>query len=211
MTHVVLLGDSIFDNAAYVPGEPDVVRQLGPELPSHWRATLLAVDGDVTTDVRAQLRRLPADASHLAVSAGGNDALRQVGVFEEGASSLAGALRRLAAVGYSFEQNYRAMLNVVGQRRLPTAVCTIYDPRFPDPALQLLAVTALSFFNAVILREAFARGWPVLDLRLICDREEDYANAIEPSAKGGAKIASAIARLLREHDFSRGRTEIFVR
>ena len=28
MKHIVLLGDSIFDNAAYVAGGPDVVKQL---------------------------------------------------------------------------------------------------------------------------------------------------------------------------------------
>src|SRR3712207_6317944 len=118
MTHVVLLGDSIFDNGAYVPGEPDVARQLRSELPSGWRATLLAVDGDVTTDVPAQLRGLPADASHLVVSVGGNDALQQIGVFEESASSVAGAVKRLAAVLAGFERNYRAMLSAVGARDL---------------------------------------------------------------------------------------------
>jgi hypothetical protein len=133
MTHLVLLGDSIFDNGAYVPGEPDVVRQLRPLLPPGWRATLLAVDGDVTSDVPAQLRRLPADASHLAVSVGGNDALRRIGVFEEAASTVAGALGRLAAVVETFERDYRAMLEAVAGRALPVALCTIYDPRFPDP------------------------------------------------------------------------------
>src|SRR5919198_237854 len=48
MGHVVLLGDSIFDNAAYVGGGPDVVRQLRAVLPSDWRATLNALDGAVT-------------------------------------------------------------------------------------------------------------------------------------------------------------------
>jgi AraC-like DNA-binding protein len=42
MIHIVLLGDSIFDNAAYVAGGPDVVRQLRDTLPSGWRATLNA-------------------------------------------------------------------------------------------------------------------------------------------------------------------------
>ena len=28
MNHVVLLGDSIFDNASYVPGKPPVIEQL---------------------------------------------------------------------------------------------------------------------------------------------------------------------------------------
>ena len=37
---------------------------------------------------------------------------------------------------------------------------------------------------------------PLIDLRLICDENEDYANAIEPSVHGGEKIAAAIASLL---------------
>ena len=211
MTHILLVGDSIFDNGAYVPGQPDVVRQLRSELPPGWRATLLAVDGDVTMDVPAQLRGLPVDASHLVVSVGGNDALQQIGVFEESASSVAGAVKRLAAVVGVFDRNYRAMLNAVSARDLPTALCTIYDPRFPDPQLQTLATAGLALFNDAILRAAFGYGLPVLDLRLICDRAEDYANPIEPSAKGGAKIAAAVARLVREHDFGKGRAEVFVR
>ena len=54
--HVVLLGDSIFDNASYVAGGPDVVTHLRSVLPPGWRATLAAVDGDVTTGVGRQLR-----------------------------------------------------------------------------------------------------------------------------------------------------------
>jgi hypothetical protein len=49
MGHVVLLGDSIFDNAAYVRGGPDVVKQLRAKLPLDWRASLVAVDGAVTS------------------------------------------------------------------------------------------------------------------------------------------------------------------
>ena len=40
MSQVVLLGDSIFDNAAYVSGGPDVVAQLGELLPAGWRDAL---------------------------------------------------------------------------------------------------------------------------------------------------------------------------
>jgi hypothetical protein len=31
-------------------------------------------------------------------------------------------------------------------------------------------------------------------LRLICDEDADFANPIEPSARGGAKIAQAISK-----------------
>ena len=75
MNHIVLLGNSIFDNAAYVAGGPDVVRQLRDILPSGWRAALNARDGAVIADLPQQLQKLPGDASHLVVSVGGDDAL----------------------------------------------------------------------------------------------------------------------------------------
>lgn len=211
MPHVVLLGDSVFDNQAYVPGQPDVVRQVRERLPAGWTATLLAVDGDVTTDVAHQLKALPADATHLVVSVGGNDALRHLGVFQEPARSVAAALNRLASIAFGFQESYRAMLEAVQGPGLPLAISTIYYPRFPDRDVQLLAMTALGLFNDVILREAALRGLPVLDLRLICNEDKDYANPIEPSAQGGAKIAGAITTLLAERDFGTGRAEIFVR
>jgi lysophospholipase L1-like esterase len=212
MPHIVLLGDSIFDNAAYVrPGEPDVVHQLRARLPAGAKATLAAVDGATAADVRRQLERLPAGATHLIVSAGGNDTLGNIGVLDEPAGSIADALTRLADIGGDFERAYRAMLRAVLDCGKPTALCTIYEPRYPDPRLQRLAVTGLALFNDVITRAAFTHGLPVLDLRLVCDEDADFANPIEPSAQGGDKIAAAIARLVAEHDFGRRRSELFVR
>ncbi|NMR28168.1 hypothetical protein [Crystallibacter degradans] len=123
--HVVLLGESIFDNKAYVGRGPDVVNQLRDELPPTWQATLLAVDGDVISGVPRQLRCLPRDATHLVISAGGNDAL-----------------------GFAY------------------------------------------------LLQSPARSEAEVDLRLICNQDGDYANAIEPSVQGGAKIARAVAAVV---------------
>jgi len=74
-------------------------------------------------------------------------------------------------------------------------ICTIYNDNFPDPAYQRLVTTALALFNDAILRVAIAHRLSVTDLRAICTNPEDYANAIEPSSVGGAKIARAIAAL----------------
>ena len=126
MTHVVLLGDSVFDNAAYVPGGPDVIRQVRERLPADWQATLRAVDGATTAGVTGQVQRLPPDATHLVVSVGGNDALGHIGVLEDRAPSIAHALNSLANIGDRFAQNYRAMLDAVLARGLTTALCTIY-------------------------------------------------------------------------------------
>jgi hypothetical protein len=208
--HAILLGDSIFDNAAYVgASEPDVVRQLQEQLPRGWQATLLAVDGSVIRNVRAQAGRLPADSSHLVLSVGGNDTLGHARLLEDPARSVAEAISMLARAGDDFERDYQLMLDELLARRLPTAVCTIYNPRFTEARMQKLAVTALCIFNDAIIRAAVARGLPLIDLRLICTDDQDYANPIEPSARGGAKIAAAIKRVVTEHDFSRGRTEVF--
>jgi hypothetical protein len=197
--HVVLLGDSIFDNAAYVAGAPDVVRQLRGVLPERWKATLLAVDGAVTASVARQISGVPADASLLVVSVGGNDALGDSYLLQQRAASVGEAVMRLAEAQARFADGYAAMLGAVLGRRLPTALCTIYDADFPPPEGKVITA-ALSLFNDVITRAAFSRGLPLIDLRLICSERADYANPIEPSERGGAKIAAAIARLATAPD-----------
>ncbi len=192
MGHIVLLGDSIFDNIAYVRGGPDVVRQLRSKLPTNWDSSRLAVDGAVTGEVVAQLRRLPKDASHLVVSAGGNDALGASFLLGQPVATVAEALSLLETAQSRFASDYRKMADAVAATGLPAAYCTVYDtpPSSPD---QRIVRTALAVFNDVITRAAFERGAGLIDLRLICDEDEDYANPIEPSIRGGDKIASAIA------------------
>ena len=210
MSHIVLLGDSIFDNGAYVNGGPPVIRQLRAKLPPGWQATLLAVDGSMAQHVAGQLKKVVTDASHLVISVGGNNAIDNIKVLREGARSTAEALERLADLGERFQQVYREMLQAVLSLQLPTAVCSVYYPNFPDPGIQRVLSTALTIFNDVIIREAFAAGVPLIDLRLVCSEPADYANEIEPSVAGGEKIASAILKLVSEHEYSRGRTEVFI-
>jgi hypothetical protein len=194
MQHIVLLGDSVFDNAAYVGGGPDVLLQVKQLLPVGWSATLGAIDGSVTTDVAAQLRRVPESASHLVVSVGGNDALRRSGLLADTARTVGEALGRVADARDAFEADYLEMLGNVLRAGLPTAVCTIYDPRFPDTRQRRVAMVALAAFNDVITRAAFSRGAALIDLRLACNEDDDFANPIEPSVTGGQKIATAVAR-----------------
>lgn len=210
MANVVLLGDSTLDNAAYVAPGQAVSEQLQRMLAAGLRATLLARDGDVIAGIATQLQGLPGDASHLVISVGGNDALRQSGILSEPARSVADALDRLAQVQDGFAAAYRAMLDAAEARKLPLAVCTIYNAAFPDERSRRLAATALAVLNDVITRQAAARGLALIDLRSIFDRDADYANAIEPSAEGGRKFAAAIAAYVEAGDTVRRRSEIFV-
>jgi hypothetical protein len=211
MRHVVLLGDSIFDNRVYVAPEPDVIHQLRGKLGSGWTASLLAVDGHVTDDVGArQLGRLPSDATHIVISVGGNDALGHAPILNESARSVAEAVARLAQAQAGFAVRYERMLDAVVAAGRPAAVCTIYDANYPEPHRQVI-VAALALFNDVIFRAAFRRGLPLIDLRLICSEPEDYANPIEPSATGGDKIAGAIAALVQADDGWQARSTIWTR
>ena len=194
-SHVVLLGDSIFDNGAYTGGGPDVAAQLRGELSARWTTTLLASDGDVAAGVIRQLRKLPATASHLVISAGGNDALGHSGVLSAGAVTVADAVEKLASAQDSFTVGYLEMVTAVTATGLPAAVCTIYDTPASEPNQRIIR-TALAVFNDVITRAAFTSGLSVVDLRLVCDDDGDYANPIEPSVQGGAKIARAVAAYL---------------
>ena len=207
--HVILLGDSIFDNASYVPGGPPVIQQLAGALPAEWRATLLAIDGATIESAHAQFFRLPVDATHLVISAGGNNALKYLPmIVDEVPTTFPEALRGLDAIGAEFQPGYRKLLERALGFNRPTVVCTIYDA---VPDLDPAARAALCGFNDVILREAARAGVPVVDLRLICTERGDYSalSPIEPSVAGGEKIARAVARAVTGHDFVAGGCRIF--
>jgi hypothetical protein len=191
--HIILLGDSLIDNKAYVGGGLDVAAQLSSVL-SKAKVTRLARDGAVTAGVIGQLDQVPKDATHLVISAGGNDALQQSHILNEATSSVEEVLSKLAGIQGRFRQSYGQMLDLAQSRKLRLAVCTVYDPRFPDQARRRVASVALSVINDAITREAFSRGLDVIDLRVLFNEDRDFANAIEPSVQGGMKLARAIRR-----------------
>ncbi|HEX9998711.1 MAG TPA: GDSL-type esterase/lipase family protein [Abditibacterium sp.] len=209
MNHLVLLGDSILDNGAYTGSGPDVCTQLRGIVSPGDRVTLLAVDGDSTRDVPNQLGKLPSDATHLFLSIGGNDALENAGLLQESAHSFAEVLMRLAEVAGAFAKSHREVVEKLVATGLPTTICTVYDANFQDPFQAQIIKAALTHWNDAILRNAFAAGLPVIDLRVICDSPADYANDIEPSSQGGEKIARAILRVTREHSFERAISGIY--
>jgi lysophospholipase L1-like esterase len=197
MAHIVLLGDSIFDNQPYVEPGRATIDELSARLPTGWQATLLARDGDHTNDVIAQLRRTPATATHLVVSVGGNDALEHQSLLEHPADSVGDALLLFGGAVQDFGTRYRAMLRAVLTKSLPVIICTIYNGNAPDQRLQMIHATALAVFNDAIIRAGWEHGCSILDLRTVCDMPAHYANPIEPSRKGSIRIAEAILRIVK--------------
>jgi hypothetical protein len=197
---LILLGDSIFDNKAYVgPGERDVAAHLRAKLdPSAWQAELWAVDGSVAGDVPAQLDgSIVHPPAVFVLSAGGNDALGYLDLLHDPASESFGeVLVRLHGIRERFRLPYAAALDRILALGQPLIACTVYNPRFPEEAIRKAGEAALSVFNDVIMQEALRRRLPLIDLRLVCTDDANFANEIEPSELGGAAIADAIIAML---------------
>ena len=192
--HIVLIGDSIFDNASYV-GEAESVENLLSNQNPDAEVSLLAVDGAYTIDVHEQLKSFPDTATNVFVSCGGNDALRSIDTLEVKSSSVGESLDILFQVKEKFRENYVSMLEGVLSKHDCVAVCTIYN-KVPD--LSERSYTALALFNEVILEELASRNLPVIDLRVICNEARDYSpiSSIEPSVHGGKKIVSRIGAIV---------------
>jgi lysophospholipase L1-like esterase len=202
---VVLLGDSIIDNGAYVcSGEPDVARQLQTLLPQH-TVVKRAVDGATCADVLdGQIGDL-SRAERIILSAGGNDALQHIGLLEDASKTTArDVLVRLWAIREEFRRRYAALLDRLALARRPVLVLTVYNPCFHahgfNDAYQQAAESAISIIDDVIQQEARRRSFAILELRELFHDRADYANPIEPSAIGGAKLAKCMSRWLRSED-----------
>ncbi len=190
--HIVLLGDSIFDNGAYVPGGPSVLEHVRRFLPDGWRATLLALDGATVSSVFRQLERVPNDATHFVLSVGGNNALWLSGdLLSETTSDVRASLKRVSELLTEFRSEYRQLVIELRELKRPLTICTIYDS---IPGLEPSEVAGLCFFNDFITRTAFEFELTLIDLRTLCNEAADYSplSPIEPSAGGGGKIARAI-------------------
>jgi hypothetical protein len=194
--HVAILGDSIFDNAAYTAGGPAVIDHLRAVLPADWRADLLAVDGSTTEDVLDQLANLPSGATHLVLSVGGNNALLRAEILEAPVSSSAEAYLLLGRTAEEFRAQYANLIESCLSRALPLVVCTIYNGNFPDPQYQAAVQVALAAFNDAIVSTAVEHQLAVIELRRVCNLPAHFANPLEPSVMGGERIAGAIARAL---------------
>ncbi|VVT13727.1 SGNH/GDSL hydrolase family protein [Erythrobacter sp. EC-HK427] len=204
--HVVLFGDSIFDNAAYIDGGPDVAAQLREALDPEDRVTLKAVDGSISEQVEGHLGDCPTDATHIVISSGGNDILHHAAMLEQPCGNMAAAMDMLSEAQSVFAPAHRSLVEAAKAFAVPTAICTIYDANM-GPHI----TTAMAIFNDAITRNIHRAGLDLIDLRMICDEASDYANPIEPSVTGGAKIASAIATYVSEVEAKAAQTRVFAR
>ena len=193
MPRVVLLGDSILDNAPYTVPHPDTTAHLSRKLGSGWSVERLAEDGAIMSDIGGQLSRLEGRAEVAVLSIGGNDLIAHIGVLDRPASRSSEVLRDLASIAEAFTSSYQAVAAAVADRAERVILCTVYEVQLEPVPYAKLARVPLAVLNDRIVRTGTRLRLDVLELRSVCTEPADFVLQIEPSAKGAEKIASAIA------------------
>ena len=217
--HLTLLGDSVIDNKSYIKeGEKDTAEHIHSAFRAISTEVLsLAVDGAVTSDlIKDQLKWIPGDTTHLAISIGGNDLLGNLGWFDipTGNLRMQEALAKFGELRERFSIEYGEMLDLIHNKVGSSIRVILFDIYYPNweteffkglpehtPILEASCNLAVDLWNATIHYHAYKRGFGLLPLNHLFRGDASmYANTIEPSSKGSSAIAQ---RLLREFFISR--------
>eukprot|EP01083_Nonionella_stella_P021728 60190_1 len=210
MEHIVLLGDSILDNGRYVTG-PAVIDQLTKQGNAlNWKSTNCAVDGARTIDlIQHYIETIPDDATVIVLSIGGNDGLKSLGKVAYGVASIWMPWNLYALfmeTKNQFMKRYTEAIQKI-RSKCPNAkiiACSVYYPVFPRSIIiQSIANIGVNLLSGVIIQTALQYGnIPVIDIRHVFDKQQDYANTIEPGVPGGDKIINNVVHIIRNHNFN---------
>jgi hypothetical protein len=201
--HLVLLGDALENLDLGMDPAEDI---LVPRPRNPWKLTVLEPPKVLE---RGWARAIPLDATHIGICVDGGWAIEASGLLRGRAQSVSGALETLAAAADKFEEIFTSLVAAALESGLPTVVCTLVPSRHQDPLHQRVAATALAIFNDRILRQAVAASLSVVDLRIVCDEESDYATETLLSRTGVRKVANVGRSALYEVSREPGRTRVY--
>jgi hypothetical protein len=177
--NIVLLGDSVLNNAKYVAEGKSIVDILKSKLQNVYS---FAEDGATITDCFRQLDKVSSDfnksSTHLFISAGGNNILNQQVDPSE--------ISKLFDSYLHFIQSVKA--------KLPSATFHLLNLYVPaNPRYQSYR-ESVDQWNKLLQQNSDKVGliYDVVDVNSLLTNSNDFVNGIEPSEEGGQKIATAI-------------------
>lgn len=201
--HLVLLGDALENiDMGVEPAEAALV----PKPRNPWKLTVL--DPPQLLD-RGWSRAIPLDATHIGICVDGGWAIEASGLLHGEAKSIRSALKALAAAADQFEEIFAKLIAAALEAGLPTVVCTLVPSRHLEASRRRVNATALAIFNDRILRQAFWAKLSIVELRLICDEDGDYASETLLSRAGVRKVANVGRAALYEVSREPGRTRVY--
>mmetsp|Transcript_67360 Transcript_67360/g.208397 ORF Transcript_67360/g.208397 Transcript_67360/m.208397 type:complete len:335 (-) Transcript_67360:482-1486(-) len=202
--HVVLLGDSTLDNGRYLNhalGELSVEKQLSKRCAERgWEMTALAQDGSMLEDVLVrQLPLIPEGATHIVLSASGNDLLSLLNQMVMAQFTMRSMYDAIGNGLMQVAERIRDLIQALKGLGCHLACCTVYRPNFNHFFFKSLAMLALGMHNSRIQQIAADMDCSVIDLANMFDHQQDFANPLELSTRGGSKVVENIAAFVAEH------------
>jgi lysophospholipase L1-like esterase len=181
--NIILIGDSILNNSVYTLQNQSVPDLISKQLEKTPEKTLynLAKDGATISDCSNQLHEIPPNLNlnetNVFISAGGNDILNS---------------RQLNSVSVNALFNkYMELIKTV-KAKLNNSNIVLLKLYYPLKSTYKSYYTVIKQWNQLLHDNSSVVGYNLLQTDTIIVSEEDIVYDIEPSAKGGDKIAEAI-------------------
>jgi len=201
--HLVLLGDAL-QNIDLGKGQAESTLVPRPRNP--WKLTVLQPPEVLR---QGRVRAIPSEATHIGICVDGGWAIETSGLLKGRAQSIQDALDTLATAADEFENMFARLIAAAAEAGVPTIVCTLVPARYVEASQQRVAATALAIFNDRILRRAIAARLSIVELRLVCDEDGDYASETLLSHAGVRKVANVARSALYDISRNPGRTRVY--
>ena len=184
---IVLLGDSILKNNSYVPDGKAVDNIIEERNDKNIELYSLAENNSKIVDVYSQINKIPLDinnkSTNIFLSTGGNDILSFY-IDQHGDTTDTGFLNTMLAA-------YKKLVKSI-QTRMDLCQIVLLDVYYPTSNQFAQYKPILEEWNSLIATYARENSLGLLQISQIVTSNDDFTLGIEPSEKGGEKIAQSI-------------------
>ena len=187
---IVLLGDSILKNNSYVPdgkAVDNILEERSLKNDKNIELYSLAENNSKIVDVYSQINKIPLDINNksttIFLSSGGNDILSFY-VDQQGDTSDTGFLNTMLA-------DYKKLMKSI-QTRMDLCQIVLLDIYYPTSNQFTQYKPILEQWNSLIADYARENSFGLLQISHVVTSDDDFTLGIEPSEKGGEKIAQLI-------------------
>ena len=187
---IVLLGDSILKNNSYVPdgkAVDNIIEERSLKNDINIELYSLAENNSKIVDVYSQINKIPLSINNksttIFLSSGGNDILSFY-VDQHGDTTDTGFLNTMLAA-------YKKMIKSI-QTRMDLCQIVLLDVYYPTSNQFAQYKPILEKWDTLIADYARENSLGLLQISQVVTSDDDFTLGIEPSEKGGQKIAQSI-------------------
>jgi hypothetical protein len=187
---IVLLGDSILKNNSYVPNGKavdNILEERSLKNNTNIELYSLAENNSKIVDVYSQINKIPLSvnnkSTNIFLSSGGNDILSFY-VDQQGDTTDTEFLNTMLA-------DYKKLVKSI-QTRMDLCQIVLLDVYYPTSNQFVQYKPILEQWNSLIATYARENSLGLLQISQIVTSNDDFTLGIEPSEKGGEKIAQSI-------------------